>query len=254
MVLRTLLAALALGAATTAFAEGKMKVFILAGQSNMDGRADIKDLPAELKTSPANVRIFRVGKWVEVTPLAEAKQFGPEFAFAHAIGKALPKETVGIVKFALGGTSLDMWGAPGYDKKDCLYQRMMALVKAALATGNVEVAGVLWMQGESDAEKKELGEAYAANFAGLIARLRQDLNAPNLPFLFGQIQVPTRGFDYKDAVLKAQADTAVKVHDTAFVSTDGLPQKPDHLHFNAEGQTGLGARFAEAWVKLVKKK
>jgi hypothetical protein len=43
--------------------------------------------------------------------------FGPEIAFGHEMAKAWPNETIGIIKFSTGGTSLLAW-KPDWSKED----------------------------------------------------------------------------------------------------------------------------------------
>ncbi len=43
--------------------------------------------------------------------------FCPEIAFGHAMAKAWPDETIGIIKFSIGGTSI-LTGKPDWSKQD----------------------------------------------------------------------------------------------------------------------------------------
>ena len=71
--------------------------------------------------------MFENGKWQPLKPFKKPQQnqeklgiteftFGPEIAFGHEMAKAWPDETIGIVKFAIGGTSILTW-KPDWSKK-----------------------------------------------------------------------------------------------------------------------------------------
>jgi hypothetical protein len=95
-------------------ADKPLKVFILAGQSNMVGWGDSTKLPADLRNGNDRVLMFENGKWQPLKPIrkAQANQerlgmteftFGPEIAFGHEMAKAWPEATIGIIKFAIRG-------------------------------------------------------------------------------------------------------------------------------------------------------
>src|SRR5687767_15068223 len=92
-----LIASLLLAAiASSARAEDPpLKVFVLAGTSNMLGaNAKIDDLPEELREPQKNILIYRNGDW---TPLEAGKNLaGNEATFGQAMTKHLG-EPIGIV-------------------------------------------------------------------------------------------------------------------------------------------------------------
>jgi sialate O-acetylesterase len=92
---------------------------------------------------------------------------------------------VGLVPCAHGGTSMDQWDPARWDKAnpgDSLYGSMMRRFEKA----GGRVKGVLWYQGESDANPKAAPE-YRAKFERLIGRVRQDMGDSSLPFYYVQI-------------------------------------------------------------------
>lgn len=128
------LAALLVTAAlsSSALAAGKLKVFILAGQSNMDGQANISTIdflsedpdPARaalLKTfKPGGKPLTRDDVWVANGGVFDKLQpgfggrknydklgnnIGPEYAFGYYMGEAL-QEQVLLIKYGPGGQSL----------------------------------------------------------------------------------------------------------------------------------------------------
>ena len=124
---------------------------------------------------------------------------------------------VALVPCAYGGSPLERWertvgvvddwvgdarnvpgnGAP-LAKKGDLYARMLRRTRLALERGNTVLRGVLWHQGESDTRDLALAESYGARLEQLIANLREDLAAPRLPFLIGEMGHWLEGIESPD--------------------------------------------------------
>ena len=164
-------------------AEKPIKTFICAGQSNMVGWGDSTKLPNDLRKGNDRVLMFEQGKWQPLRPHKPAKQgqrrvgltefhFGPEIAFGHAMAKAWPNETIGIIKFSIGGTSVLAW-KPDWSKEDAdrvgqarhgsLYKKLMAKVDQAKKSRDIEIVGFLWLQGGGDMKKVDVAEEYLEN-------------------------------------------------------------------------------------------
>lgn len=192
-------------------------LWILAGQSNMEGVGDLIDV----QSPDDKVRTFDMveEKWqLAKEPLHnlagsadkvhwrlnEQKQperyigtkldefnaarkkgagLGLPFGAAYAKAAGVP---VGLIPCAHGGTSMDQWDPARWDKNDpgtSLYGSMMRRVAAATGSG---VKGILWYQGESDANPAA-APLFRDKFTRLIAKVREDLSAPDLPFYYVQI-------------------------------------------------------------------
>ena len=167
--------------------KGKFRVFILMGQSNMSGAGKVKDLKAPYTKKHERIRIWANGQWEYFVP---TQRHGPGVSFAHQLAAYWPDDTIGIIKVASGGT-----GICGFEKdwsyeraqltfdgrKGSLYKDLMNAVTEAKRISNPEFYGFFWKQGASDATKKVLADAYYERFEQLIADIRIDLNAPELP-------------------------------------------------------------------------
>jgi len=236
--------------------EAKMKVFILAGQSNMVGSGVVKELPESLRGEVERVVLRRGGKWVPFRPVGN--RFGPEVTFARGLAEAYPDAKLGIIKDATGGTSLLAW-APDWSKEQAertgnaargpLYKKLMQQVQPVLEE-DVEIAGVLWMQGERDARFEPVAREYEENLRTLIAAFRRDTGRNELPFILGQVNPPPARYPGQQFVREAQAQVAKKDQQAGLVSTEGLPKHKDNLHYNTEGQLELGRRFAKKFLEV----
>ena len=96
------LAALSLAAVWGSSAVGaEVTVFMLGGQSNMDGRADASGLPVALQTPQADVLFYyRDPAGASLTTLrpGSGTDFGPEITFGRTIADAFPNESFALLK------------------------------------------------------------------------------------------------------------------------------------------------------------
>jgi hypothetical protein len=208
-----LLAVLTVALATTVHAEKPLKTFILAGQSNMVGWGDSTKLPDDLRNGNDRVLMFENGEWQPLRPHAPVMpiqqpygltefHFGPEIAFGHELAKAFPDETIGIIKYASGGSSILAW-KPDWSKEDAdrigqggrgsLYKVLIDKVKQAQQQRELEIVGFVWQQGGRDMTKEDTAKEYLDNLKSLVAAVRRDTGASDLQFLYGSPRpsVPT---------------------------------------------------------------
>ena len=106
---------------------------------------------------------------------------------------------------------------------------------------------MIWHQGESDASLAE-GE-YQKLLPAFIARVRKDLNAPDLPFVVAEV------FDngHRDRVRAGERATTQAVSNTLFVPASDLKTSDNGTHFDTPSQIKLGGRIAEAWLAYAKR-
>lgn len=188
-------------------------LWILAGQSNMEGVGNLERLP---ESNPMVNSFDQSDRWAMAEdPLHSlpdsadrvhwrknasgelARLEGDAAAEFRArrkkgAGVGLPfalemvKRTgvpIGLVPCAHGGTSMEQWSPALKDRGgDSLYG---ATLRRFQAVGG-KVKGILWYQGESDANPKDVG-AFPGKFAALVAAFRADFSEPELPFYYVQI-------------------------------------------------------------------
>ena len=233
-----------------------MHLFLLAGQSNMAGRGRVAD---EDRLEHPRVRMLnRDNQWV---PAVEPMHFdkpiaavGPGRAFGVAIAESDPSIQIGLIPAAVGGSPVTAW-APGvlYPETGAYpWDDALRRTRAAMPAGTVKA--ILWHQGESDANP-DSAPLYEERLRSLIARFRAEFGNPSLPFLIGQLgRFPGRpwneSFEHVDAVHRR---LAAEVANVAFVSSEGLADNGDNLHFNADGARELGRRYSAAYLKLTQR-
>jgi alpha-galactosidase len=240
-----LLAAL-LAAAGPGEPRGPVKVFILAGQSNMEGQGMIRgEKPGTLESllkNPASAPRFKhladaQGKWVVredvwiwylgrtggltvgYSPKGDA--IGPELQFGHGVGDAIDAPVL-LIKTAWGGKSLakDFRPPSAGGEVGPSYTAMMAHVKEVLAGlktlfprydgQGYEIAGFGWHQGWNDRINQAYNEEYEKNLAHLIRDVRKDLGVPKLPFVIAETGMsgPEEKNPRALSLMKAQAAVA----------------------------------------------
>lgn len=248
-------------------------IFILAGQSNMDGRGKAADLPKELAGPQQHVRFFyrnpphACKEWVALAPgysiapsykgALPSNTFGPEINFGAQIAKALPNRRIALIKGSKGGTSLAKDWAPGQKGNPASQGPQYKYLQETLAmaldqlkkNGDTYVLrGMIWHQGESDAALA--AEVYQQRLAEFIARIREDLNQPGLPFVIGEV------FDNgkRDSIRTAQLAVSKSIPRVGFFSVKDLATWDKGTHFDAASQLAMGERFAAEMVKLLNAK
>lgn len=258
-------------------AEGKtIKLFIMSGQSNMVGQGISNELPEPWKRGDdERVLMFEAGAWQPLRP--HRKMFGPEISFGHAMAKAWPGETIGIVKQGIGGTGIMAWhpqwtkekAAMTNDaKKGNLWKALTDKVAAARKSAPCEVAGFIWMQGGKDMKSVETGKLYLENLEALVNGLRKETGVAKLPVALGLYSSDRSPDDYTNIdvealsqklggrggalyVLKAQWDAQKTLAPLRAVPLKNLERHPADVHYNTNGQLDLGNLFADDLVDLI---
>jgi len=256
-----LLGCLVLVSSSTAAAETKLPakkdfhLYLLVGQSNMAGRGKVAE--ADKRPIPRVMSYSKDGKWVPaVDPLHFDKPsvvgVGVGRSFAAVVARSQPGVTIGLVPCAVGGSPISAWEPGGFHPStkthpwdDCLKR-----ARAALKQGTLK--GILWHQGESDAQP-EKATVYEKKLHELISRFRRELQTPVVPFLAGQMgRWPERPWNTaKEKVDAAHRRLPAAVKHSAFVSAKGLKHKGDKVHFDAASYRELGRRYAAGYLKLV---
>lgn len=247
--------------------QGKLQLFILAGQSNMSG---LGDLPrSQTKTNP---RIYVFGndyRWKlakepvddptnQVDKVSEdtTAGYGPSVDFATTVLKQHPDMVIGLIPCAKNGSSIHEWQRNGNLDENTLYGSCLKRVLAASVMGNV--AGILFFQGEIDTvnPKEDPKRIFSANqwadkFTLLVKNWRGDLNLPNLPVVFAQIGSNTEPKRFVNWAVVKEQQRQVKLPFSAMITTDDLALK-DYVHFTTESYQTIGQRFAKAYLGLRK--
>lgn len=260
-----------ISAAHTLTAAVHYDVYLLAGQSNMDGRGLVGELTQDQRRPVEHVIIFYRNPpfssegWKPLIPgysvapgyhgSLPSGTFGPEVGFARALLKYQPKGSFALIKGSKGNTSLVKDWDPGIrnhsDSQGFCYRNFLSTIALATAAltkdgSTLTIRGLLWHQGEND--EGSATADYQRRLSIFIARLREDLQQPELPVAVGEI------FDNgkRDSVRAAQRAVAASMRGVVFVPTSDLRTYDGGTHFDAANQLILGERFADSLVRLAR--
>ncbi|WP_299494245.1 LamG-like jellyroll fold domain-containing protein [uncultured Shewanella sp.] len=241
----------------------KAKVYLMAGQSNMEGYGSNSGLAA---TSGADLTGTRDDVLIKniisntrgLSGLqpgfgSRSSHFGVELKMGHILGSVLP-ENIYLFKGAKGGTTLDNtahWRPQAFGGDDGnLYDQLITgfndFLQNELIANNIdyELAGFIWFQGYNDTFGSEL--LYETHLTNLITSVRQDLNQADLPVIITQIN-DNRG-QAGDIVMAAQANVANNDPLAALVYTGD--QRP-YYHYGSDSYIVIGERIAQACLPFL---
>ncbi|KJD37307.1 hypothetical protein PW52_02115 [Tamlana sedimentorum] len=226
-------------------------VFFLAGQSNMAGRGFI-----EPNDTIPNSRILTINKSNTIVLAKEPLHFyEPKMAgldcgvsFARTLLKEIPEHvSILLIPTAVGGSSISKWINDEEHRTVKLFTNFKANMDFAKTYGTVK--GVLWHQGESDANKNGI-KNYDKNLNRLFKSFRKAAGNKNLPIILGELG----GFRTDSETWKAMNmiihNYAEKHKYTEAVSTEDLTDRGDNLHFNSISERKLGERFAKTFLNM----
>lgn len=235
------------------------EVFLLFGQSNMAGRGTM--LPEDQQTIEQVWLLDDDGKPVPAAnPLNRyssvrkdlaLQQIGPGYSFATTLAKRTGRKILLVVN-ALGGSSVDAWvrnaglieerSSIGFNKRQ-LFEEAVRRGKQAQKYGPIR--GILWHQGESDADDRHYTDALSR----LMSDLRKALDVPDAVVVVGQI---APWMDRHKAFNRRIRRITRMLPRSAWVSSEGLGMLKDRSdpHFSREGALMLGERYAAKILEM----
>jgi hypothetical protein len=244
-------------------------VWVLAGQSNMEGVGNLCDAP---KPNPRVRAFYMRDEWgiaeEKLHYLAEAvdtvhNSYGdepgrPPKSFLNKGRKALIKGTSpglafgiemlkrtrvpqGLIPCAHGGTSMTQWSPALREKGGASLYGAMLRRHGKLGQ---PIAGVLWYQGESDANSENAAQ-YTGRMQKLVAATRHDMQLPFLPWFVVQIGChasPEPGNAWN--AIQEQQRLLPTCIDNLDVATAVDLELDDGIHISGKAQHILGRRLA----------
>ena len=241
------------------------EVWLLMGQSNMSGRGDLAELPADALRPDARILTYGNDRRLDIArePVDSATgQFdavsaddlagvGPGLAFARERVNRRRGRRIILVPCAKGGTSVTAW-APN-QQATSLYGSCLARAREAMRFGRV--AGALWYQGETDTASEALAARWSRNFTEMVVALRSNPGFDSITLLVvGLGEPPVHGpyaGNYPAWERVRSAQHALAVHNLIVIPAAGLPKMADDLHLSTPGQLSLGVRLADAAERAV---
>ena len=266
---------------TSGFAQ-RCAVILTAGQSNVDGRVPLAELPDELKEYDYCLWSYGSGDFETATggftpfsPRVAKPKIERSWGFDAVVYKKLEQlwqRPFYVIKHTDGGTAIDpqckssthglYWSADtaflnhttsashgGKSLLKAFEQQIDDCLKNL--PKNYDIKCLLWHQGESD---QKAADRYYDNLKAVIQHLRQHLveatgkkKYRKLPVVCGTFSKDSR----QGSPIVADALRRLEREDKHFhvVDASDLPLLRDRLHFNAQGAQTLGQRVYDTLTK-----
>lgn len=224
------------------------KLFILLGQSNMAGRASIEkqdSLPlfmVKILTDKGKFEIAKnpLNRYSNIRKKLALQKLGLGYTFAKRLSEEY-QDTIFLIVNARGGTALEKFmrnDSTGY------YEMTIFRIKQALKERpDLKLSAIIWHQGESN---RVCYKDYLKHLRILVDDYRRDLNAPELPFIVGEIG---RWNQTYVNIVKQIVMIPDSISNAYLVSSEGL-ENIDDFHFDSNSQRLLGNRYAEKYIEI----
>jgi sialate O-acetylesterase len=238
------------------FAKNEFDIYLLIGQSNMAGRADIgvlDEVPLD------NAYLFNdADGWENAeTPLNKYSSTRKDLSYqklnlGYTFARKLATYTgkgIGLIVNARGGTSIEQW-QKGYNGSNDFNLYEEAVTRLLKAEKDGVFKGIIWHQGESN---QSSSSTYMPKLKQLVQDLRTDLGNENVFFVAGEINQWRAASEPMNEVIRS---IAKHINQSSYVKSDGLKPINNDLndpHFDAFSQRILGNRYADEILKNVYK-
>jgi hypothetical protein len=229
-------------------------VFILAGQSNMAGRAFVT--PNDTIIDSRILSINKNGELIyakEPLHFYEPNKTGLDcgLSFGKNLIKKVPANvSILLIPTAIGGSSISQWIGDSLHRNVKLFTNFAQKIELAKHYGIIK--GILWHQGETDADKNE-SQLYTKRLSILFKNFRTIIENDSLPILLGELGSYSKNPMQWDKINNCIRDYSLIDENSVIVKTADLKQLGDFEHFNSKSVRILGKRFARAYnIKMSK--
>lgn len=204
--------------------------------------------------------------------------FGIELSFAQRMSELYPNQKIALIKYARNGSSIDSSGVayfgswePDYNGQTGInqYDYFLKTVRDAMAVADINAdgrtdilipSGIIWMQGESDADKTAaIANNYYQNLKRLMDLMRAALRTDDLPVVLGKIsdsgdEPDGKVWPFGELVQYGQEQFAATDKSAIIVRSTSKYSYSDKYHYDSTGYIDLGKEFANALFKISKHK
>lgn len=227
--------------------QNELHIYLLIGQSNMAGRAEISGSDSD---TLENVFLYTgipgnewekaanpLNKYSSIKKDLSMQKLGTGYHFAKKMVGFNKKSSIGLIVNAKGGSNISSW-EPGSH----FYNEAVNRTKDAMKYGTLK--GILWHQGESDVSEVD---TYTSKIVTLIEAFRTKFNLPDLPVVVGQLSEdkPQR-IHFNQMIIQLPS----YIENVGVVTTENTTTS-DSTHFNRESQHLMGERYAWEIQKLL---
>jgi hypothetical protein len=236
-------------------------VFLLIGQSNMEGqpKAEAADL-----TSDPRVKVLayddcpnlsrKYNEWTTAAPPLHScyAGVGPGDGFGKALAAAYPNATIGLVPCAIAGVDIDFFrkGVTSARRSEFrippdnhwtgAYEWVIERARIAQKSGVIR--GIIFHQGESDTGQS----VWVDKVKEMVTDLRADLGLGDVPFIAGELLYGGCCASH-NPIIQRLSSAITNAH---VISASGLVGT-DTAHFDLAGQRTLGSLYGQKMIELL---
>lgn len=214
------------------------RLYILAGQSGMDGRGLVQHLPVHLKQEIPNCLVWWNGSWQRLQAGVNGNgisklRFGLLIPFAYSESLKHPKDKLYFIITSVGGSSLyGTWK----EREGKAYLTMIDKYNKATEGLKLHHEAFLWYQGETDSFYQDKAEQYKENEAAFIRAVQEDTHMEKV--LSVNISCPNK---YNEIVRNAKIE-----NQKIYTLTDTKELNPElKLHLDSEALITLGKMLSK---------
>jgi hypothetical protein len=248
------------GSGGSAGVDPNFYVFLLIGQSNMEG---VPQPQAQDRETNARVKVLAYdncsglgrtyNQWYTASPPLHSctAGVGPGDYFAKTLATQYPTKTIGLVPCAISGVDIAFFQKgvtstrrgefriPPDNHWGGAYEWVIERARLAQRTGVIK--GILFHQGESDSGQS----AWVGKVRGMVTDLRTDLGIGNVPFLAGELLYSGCCSGHNTIVNQLPG----QITNGFVISANGLAAV-DQYHFDLAGQRTFGARYGTKMIEV----
>jgi hypothetical protein len=241
-------------------ADPNFYIFLLVGQSNMEGQAQPQTQDREQN---ARVKVLAYdnctnlgrtyNQWYTASPPLHScyAGVGPGDYFAKTLAAQYPTKTIGLIPCGISGVDIDFF------RKNVVSARRgefrippdnhwagayeWVIDRARLAQRSGVIRGILFHQGESD----NGSSAWVDKVKGMVTDLRTDLGLDNAPFLAGELLYTGCCSAHNPLVNQLPG----QITNAFVISASGLAGQ-DEAHFDLDAQRTLGMRYGQKMIEV----
>lgn len=240
-----------------------IKVFVMAGQSNMLGGSRVSGLPESLRGPQHDVLYSYLTPAIKddvsdgfesLRPLERDEgnfTYGSEITFGRTVADSTDG-SIAIIKVAYRGTGLANRWLP---ERDDLYVAMKSHVEEALSdladmdyVPNLEA--FVWVQSQADARRESFASSYQDNLNSLVSTFREDFGAQDLLFLQSQHHINSNA-EFGGIVRQKKISYTNSDPNSRLIDIDDLALNDDEVHFSTQAHIELGNRLAAEYLSAV---
>jgi sialate O-acetylesterase len=224
------------------------EVWLCSGQSNMAHDMNFFGADTNLAAGMNNIRLSNGAAWAECNPTTASSFSATAFFYGKALYDSL-KIPVGLITEAVGGTIVERWMStqsiiddPDLDTSTVVQSPAKAgdLYRGSIAPLiPFAFRGVIWYQGETNAQSPYWPDKYQFRFKELIDGWRNAWGNGDFPFYY--VQLPNYELDQFLIIREAQRLTLSNVQNTGMAITIDIG---DSMNLHPTDKADVGYRLA----------